>query len=262
MVDPEFSEFQYTYGLTREIENRWGRDIVGTPYFPTQNTEAKIGSDVVIGLSRGDIQFAPLFLQYKRSEWLTDRRAKQWDEFNEEYYRFGIHSKKQHNTLVDLGHGLGKAIYVAPGFHTVDDYSAYHQNQKLANNSICFDCSEMKKVSDSDHVIIYALDPLRGAFRSESNRLSPVESIFSFIDNMQELSELFDEFGILRRRFRDAKLEFDLPQVTDEQEFIENPVRWIREQQQFFFENFGIVVFFILEKNGYEIPGTSTTLIL
>ncbi|GAA0285652.1 hypothetical protein [Halobacterium noricense] len=262
MVDPEFSEFQYTYGLTREIENRWGREIVGTPYYPTQNYEAKIGSDVVIGLNQGDIRFIPLFMQYKRSEWLTTRRAKEWDEFNEGYYRFDIHSKNQHNTLVDLGEGLGKSIYVAPGFHTVDDYSEYHQNQKLAKNSICFDCSEMKKVSDSDHVVIYALEPLRGAFRSESNKISPIENIFTLVENIQEESVLFEEFKTLRGNFRETKSDLETPQVTNEQNFIENPVRWIREQQQFFFENFGIAVFFILEKGGYEIFGTSTTMIL
>jgi hypothetical protein len=262
MVDPEFSEFQYTYGLTKEIENRWRREIIGTPYYPTQNYEAEIGSDVVVGLNQGDIQFVPLFMQYKRSERLTTRRAKEWDEFSEEYYRFGIHSENQHNTLVDLGHGLGKSIYVAPGFHTIDEYSKYHQSQELANNSICFDCSGMRKVSDSDHVVIYTLDPLRAAFRSESNRISPTDGIFSFIIEMRENSELFEEFRTHRRQFRDVKLELETQQASDEQEFIENPVRWIRTQQEFFFENFGIALFFILEKGGYDIPRTSTIKIM
>lgn len=262
MVDPEFSEFQYTYGLTREIENRWEREIVGVPYYPTQNYEAKIGSDVVIGLRQGDIRFIPLFMQYKRSERLTTKRAKEWDEFSEEYYRFDIHSKNQHNTLVYLAKCLGKSIYVAPGFHTVDDYSEYHQNRMLAENSICFDCGEMRNVSDSDHVVIYTLDPLRGAFKSESEKISPTENVFTFVEDMQDESELFEEFRTLRGQFREAKFDLEIPQATNEQEFIENPVRWVREQQQFFFENFGFVVLFVLEKGLYEISGASTTMIL
>jgi hypothetical protein len=253
MVTPEFSEFQFTYGLTKEIENFWPKRVVGLPYFPTQNREAEIGSDVVIGIGNGNVLLEPLFLQYKRSERLLRSNATEWDEFRSPYYRFDIHSQNQHNTLVRLGSSLGTAVYVAPGFHTSTEYKNYHESKTLAANSICFDCEDMSNVNNDDHRIVYTLSPLRAAFRSESENIAATEGIRTLLTNMGGFENEFSTYDHLQRQFADMRIEIS-PDSDVNDEYIErddtsNPIAWMRAQQQFFFESFGTVLLFVLQSD-------------
>jgi hypothetical protein len=247
-----FSEFQFAFGLTQEIERSWPRRVVGIPYFPNQYEEAEIGSDVVIAIKTGEIRLLPIFLQYKISLWQDHANAGQWDEWNEPYYRFGLHSTNQHNTLVEHTKGTGKAFYIAPGFHKSSDYVTYHRNQTLSQNSLTFDCSEMSDVDRADHHIIYQVNPLRGAFRSSSEELSPDEGVISTFDRLLETGEEeFRSFQSLRSQFREVRdiIEFqgEIPDFPREEEAPENPVAWIRQQQELFFGLFGTVLLFMVE---------------
>lgn len=252
MEKSEFSEFQFAYGLTQEVERSWPRRVVGIPYFPNQHEEAEIGSDVVIAIRTGQVRLLPIFLQYKISVWQDHANAGQWDEWNEPYYRFGLHSTNQHNTLVEHTKSTGKAFYVAPGFHKSSDYATYHRNQTLAQNSLTFDCSEMSDVDHTDHHIIYQVNPLRGAFRSSSEELSPEEGVLSTFDRLLETAEEeFRSFQSLRSEFREVRdiieSQAKIPDFPREEEAPENPVAWVRQQQELFFELFGTVLLFLVD---------------
>lgn len=224
------------------------------PYFPTQNQEAEIGSDVVIGIRNGDLLLEPLFLQYKRSEKLVRSTANEWAEFQKPYYRFEVHSRNQHNTLVRLGHTVGTAVYVAPGFHTTAEYESHHKNRRLATNSVCFDCGEMNSINHNDHCIVDTFNPLRGAFCSDSEEITPTEGIRMLLMNMRDNGENFRMYDALRGRFAEVRSELIQDSNPDdeygEQEELQNPVTWMRTQQQFFFGSFGIVLLFVLEPDG------------
>ena len=96
MVSPSFSEFQFTYGLTRELEGPTpGIGLIDLPRIPTQNQEAKIPADMVSSLQDGTTKLAPLFIQYKRSEWMIRSNAGQWETLEKQginlsdgYFRF------------------------------------------------------------------------------------------------------------------------------------------------------------------------------
>jgi hypothetical protein len=66
MPDPEFSEFQFAYSVTRELEHRIFPASTWVPHFPTQNQEGERGYD--LNFSDG---VSSLFLQYKRSKKLV-----------------------------------------------------------------------------------------------------------------------------------------------------------------------------------------------
>lgn len=250
MVVPEFSEFQFAYGVTREIEDLWPRRIVGVPYFPTQNVEAHIGSDMVVGIQQGDIWLGPLFIQYKRSDYLTRPQAREWDEYHEKYFRFKIRSKEQHNTLAEKCSDLGTAVYAAPSFHTSDEYRRNHQNDKLSKQTVLFDCQDAGSVADGDHCFIYVTNPLRGKFCSESEDITPTGGISTLLTSMRQDEQEFQQYDELQPQFAEIRQmisqDLDLDGEYREQRETENPVTWIRNQQQFFFENFGTVLWFVL----------------
>ena len=114
MVSPDFSEFQFAYGLTRELEESLGSNVVTPPVFPTQNQEEELGSDVIMGIKRGDYLLTPLFIQYKRSNRMIRSNANEWSDFNQEYFRFDIHNANQHNTLVDMVEKVARLVISLP----------------------------------------------------------------------------------------------------------------------------------------------------
>lgn len=71
-MKPSFSELQFAYGITREIEDGlvWGQ--VGIPTFPNLNQEANLGFDVAFNTN---VPAIPIFLQYKVPVKLTRKNA-------------------------------------------------------------------------------------------------------------------------------------------------------------------------------------------
>ena len=59
---------------------------------------------------------ANLFFQFKRPEFLTTKNAKEWEYWNEDYFRFSLY-EHQHNILIELSHCVSKkarVLYAAP----------------------------------------------------------------------------------------------------------------------------------------------------
>ena len=265
MAKPEFGEYQYVHGTMHELENLRPKRIVGTPYFPTQREEVHIGADVVIEIQQGNVRLGPLFMQFKRSDRLTQPNAKQWHIFNKPYYRFGIRSKEQHSILVQHCSGLGTAVYVAPGFHTVAEYCYLHQNQQLAKESVCFDCTEMDTVTHDDHCVAYRCEPLEGKFCSEREELQPNIGITERIYEMRQNELNFMSYSSLQNQFYEIndvlRQRLDIEDIYETHQSDPNPASWIRAQQQFFFEVFGIILLFILEEGSIAHPTPSSTIL-
>ena len=110
----------------------------------------------------------------------------------------------------------------------------------------------MIDVDHADHHIIYQVNPLRGAFRSSSKELSPEEGVLSTFDRLLETGEEeFRSFQSLRGQFREVRdiIDFqgEIPDFPREEEVPENPVAWIRQQQELFFGLFGTVLYFLVD---------------
>lgn len=68
-----FSELQFAYGCTREIEDGCFFAGIGVPYFPSLVEEAKKGYDV-----KFPTLLAPIFLQYKVADEMVRQSAGEW----------------------------------------------------------------------------------------------------------------------------------------------------------------------------------------
>jgi hypothetical protein len=66
---------------------------------------------------------ASLFVQYKRPDYLTTRRAAEWQHHGSPYYRIHL-TPHQHQRLIDLSQTVGSdgvVLYVAPSFWRYDE---------------------------------------------------------------------------------------------------------------------------------------------
>ena len=167
----EFSETQFAYGVTREIEDNIIWSNVGVPRFPTLRDEAELGYDV--SFDRG---IYPIFLQYKVPKFLSRGNAKHWEIFNRPFYRFNIYGNKisnQHQRLYELSMVHEKTYYCSPAFHTYDEYCEYHRNRKIAENSIFVPLSSIGEILDNqDHTVIYNINPNEYYFCSKAKKIN------------------------------------------------------------------------------------------
>lgn len=203
-----FSEIQYLYGATREIECGAGFDKkrFGTPYFPNQIREGKCGYDV-----RLNGPFYTLFLQYKIPEYFVKNTAKFWNEYGCPYYRIKLWRKSisnQHNILVDLAQSSHRnhVYYCAPQFIKWSDFEENYNNHTIMENSVLIDVSCLKRIDDNEqHYITYINNECTmHSFRNEgvlyqgvsdclNYDIPPYRNIEQFIGFMHEYFGFFDE---------------------------------------------------------------------
>jgi hypothetical protein len=88
-MKPDISEFSYGFALTSELIARFGLKRAGAPTFATQQAEAKPGGGWDVRLPG-----IPVFLQFKRSDYLKTRRAKDYARFRSPYYRFKFRARR------------------------------------------------------------------------------------------------------------------------------------------------------------------------
>ncbi|UYO06440.1 hypothetical protein [Paenibacillus sp. PSB04] len=151
-MKPYFSELQYAYSCTRELE-----DILlscGVPYFPSLVEEASVGFDV-----RVDTIVAPVFLQYKVADYLQRRNSKYWDLFNVNHYRFPIYpadKSPQHNLLKSLSVSQPFVFYCSSCFFEYSDYRLLHEDRRIMSQSTFINLRELPYNSGSYwHHIVY-----------------------------------------------------------------------------------------------------------
>lgn len=170
-MECKFSEFQFAHLITREIEDKiiFSNLGLGMPRIPNQVEEANGGYDV----SFHD-PIVSVYLQYKLSEKLTQRPAKEWDEFGKkEYFRIKIYPdnlSKQHNTLVELAGKSRKnqVFYCAPAFTEMSEMQDYYDKREVANHSAFIRCYGLTKISgDDQHNICFTIDPKKTIMHSE-----------------------------------------------------------------------------------------------
>ena len=88
-MKPEFSEFSYGFVLTNELVDRFSLRRLGVaPSLPSQYAEGQSGGGYDVKLPT-----VPIFLQFKLSDVLKSKSAKESGTLGLPYYRFKIWSK-------------------------------------------------------------------------------------------------------------------------------------------------------------------------
>lgn len=210
-----FSEFQFAYSVTREIENRimFSSLNLGMPHIPNQRNEATGGYDVCF---QGD-RMVSIFLQYKLPVKLTKSNAKEWDEFQRDYYRIAIYpdsESQQHNNLWKLAQAnrRNQVYYCAPAFTSEAELEYFHSTNTVAKNSGFINCYNLSSINGSDkHNICYTINPKRAVMHSERKEIEIISGWGWALDNKMK----YDSLG----EFIDSISDFCGVQVSKEDSF-------------------------------------------
>lgn len=194
-MDSEFSEFQYGYSATSQLENRFKKYLIKPPHLPSLIEEGKVGYDLELP-SNGN----PIFFQFKLSKYLSQRNAKQWNHYNLPYYRFKIWPKSksnQHNELISLSQRKLYVFYCSPIFYKRIDYFRFHMSNSILQNSKITPCLMLPRISgNAKHCICYDQNGSNTQFFSKSDKIpddNDLEGIFGKILEEKEGKMLIDE---------------------------------------------------------------------
>lgn len=256
MPDPEFSEFQFAYSVTRELGSNVLKDS-WFPHFPTQNQEGDLGYD--LSFSDG---ISVLLIQYKCSKYLKDGRAKDkhWDCYQDPFYRFKVRTSKsrsnlkQHELLCNQAQNWNFVYYVAPQFVKWDDYQNFARNETVIDNSIFINCEDAPtRFDDKDHHICHRPEDDKARFFSESSDPPTIDTLqeprsirAEILDNnseFQSFQQARGEFASVRRNVVERlglEEEVDVTQYSADDE-----TGWALEQQRFFEEHLGASLNFV-----------------
>jgi len=134
-LKPNISEFSFGYAFVEHIARTPGLPFAASPVFPSLIREGELGYDVEL-ISEG----VPLFLQFKLSDCLVKRNAKEEPNLGVPYFRMHIRSlrhSEQHRLLLDLENDGELVYYVAPMFHQPNELNdAYLAHEVLLRSMI------------------------------------------------------------------------------------------------------------------------------
>jgi len=189
-MKPDISEFSYGFALTSELVSRFGLKTAGAPTFLTQPAEGKAGGGWDVKLPG-----LPVFLQFKRSDYLKTSIAKDYNWFRGPYYRFKLRARRhsqQHDLLLDFEAAGNLVLYAAPMFHTPTELGQAFTRSQVIKQSAFVSPMKIGPILDlKEHSLSFAPGNPVGLRHSE-----PFEV---------QLVDPFDEFDTgIRRRLRAA----------------------------------------------------------
>lgn len=179
MAVPEISEFSYGFALTNELV-RWG-ELSAAPIFPSLIEEGGPGGGFDVKLDRPG---APLYLQFKRSECMFRRSAREWKavkaaggDLSLPYYRFAITEalkSEQHELLLALDTAPNLVFYAAPRFHEMSEINAAWHADAMSARSVFVAPSEVGSLDEQRHHV--AFDRSRSWICSEPRQIRALGS--------------------------------------------------------------------------------------
>lgn len=157
---PEISEFSYGFALTNELVG-W-IELFAAPIFPSLLEEGKAGGGYDVKLDRPG---APLYLQFKRSECMTRRSAREYRSVRDRggllpvpFYRFPITEKAksdQHELLLALDITPNHVFYAAPRFHRLSEINDAWRASAVASRSVFVLPSDIGSLDDERHTVAF-----------------------------------------------------------------------------------------------------------
>ena len=178
-MDAQFSEFQFAYSITGEIEDRivFSNLKMGIPVRSSLREEEEGEYDQTY---TGKV--AAVFLQYKLPEYMIRSNAREWEEMGEqEYYRFQIYPEDQspqHSYLRSIAEKdpRNKVFYCAPAFVKYSDYELLHSIRNVAEHSVFVNCGNLAKVEgNKKQNICYQIYPQRMVTQLQTKELEIIQ---------------------------------------------------------------------------------------
>jgi hypothetical protein len=159
-VLPEISEFSYGFALTNEIVG-W-EELRAAPVFPSLVEEGRAGGGYDVKLDRPG---APLYLQFKRSEFMVGRSSREYRRVRHlggslslPFYRFPITEagkSDQHEMLLELDRSPNLVFYVAPRFHRTREINDAWAASEVAGRSIFISPNEVGILDGGRHTVAF-----------------------------------------------------------------------------------------------------------
>ncbi|MCY4624605.1 MAG: hypothetical protein OXC99_06375 [Chloroflexi bacterium] len=150
---PDFSEFSYGFAFTHEYVNR-NPSLTSAPELPSLIKEAETGTDLKLGYAGH-----PKYFQFKLSAYLNRKNAIHWQDHLRSHYRVRIttHPRPnqpvgtdQHSQLKRLATTVDDVVYVAPRFHSLNDFNRFFLQGRITENSLWAPVKDLPWVFDSD----------------------------------------------------------------------------------------------------------------
>ena len=171
-MKPAFSEYSYGFALTHEFcVARFG-SLAAAPVFPSLVEEGKstVGFDVHLKQPG-----APLFLQFKISQYMVRRTALHWHLFKKPHYRFWLHAatrSSQHKALLAQDKAPNVVLYAAPAIHKAKDLDQAFKNRAVVASSVFFRPQDIGPLPDNaEHCIAFLPGSGTGYFCSEPRQV-------------------------------------------------------------------------------------------
>jgi hypothetical protein len=160
MSPSEFSEFSYGYAVTENIVHGAFGQVVGAPIFPTlvQEGAQSGGYDVEIPLHP-----IPYYFQFKIPQIMVKRSNYCPPGFSCPYYRMHLRTgtgSYQHQSLLDHARAGKRVFYIAPRFHTLDDFNQSYMSNRVVWDSVMIEPTAIGDLDDRHHHVAYL--PLGG----------------------------------------------------------------------------------------------------
>ena len=176
----DFSEFSYGFALTSEIVDEIPQiRHAGAPRFPSLYEEGQAGGGYDV-----EIPIMGLFLQFKLSDELTRRNAKEANLLGLSYFRMELRPLRhsdQHKLLLDLDDGENMVFYVAPEFRASRDLNLAYASRNVAQRSAFFSPKDIGSLPDDGrHYVVFTTRTSDAYLCSEPHRVrrTRVEEIF------------------------------------------------------------------------------------
>lgn len=152
----KLSEFSYGYALTEELSRY--NSLIAAPYLPSLRNEGNTGGyDVRIEYLAG-----PLFLQFKLSEKLITRKAKEFQVcglLKPPFYRFRLRPLRhscQHDLLLDTESQWPRSVYYsAPAFVDEKELNQKYLNSQVVDHSVFVSPAEIGSLNLDEHYISF-----------------------------------------------------------------------------------------------------------
>ena len=231
---PHYSEFSYGFALTNEIVGLI--TLNAAPIFPSLIEEGKTGGGYDVKL---DIPGLPLFLQFKRSEKMMMKSAREYKliqnlvgfsshaGLDTPFFRFPItdsNKSQQHKMLCDLDNGSNLVFYAAPSFYEISELNEAWANKSLIRRSIFVKPIDIGDLTPGGHTVSWdSLDnawlcsePKKINSTSSSTLVEEIREKLSKRDNLRsELKTLSEKLIVIEERL----LRGDYLDASDEKTY-------------------------------------------
>jgi hypothetical protein len=198
----QISEFSYGYALTEKLVRRKGHLIADAPLFPSLREEGQPGFGYDVKIDLGTV----VFIQFKLSEYLNTRRAKEIQKYNLNpplklpIYRMKLRASKysnQHDSLLKLESDGESVYYATPIFHTPSELKKFYLNDQIIENTVFIRPSQIGKITDDKEHDVSLSPSLNYGYRlSEPIRIPNLLSSGLFIEEIErKIRESPIQFG-------------------------------------------------------------------